>query len=143
MRTFALDDIRDIEWMKGSRFEYPADYDPAKIAPGAFGLVPGPATNVRIFFTDKVARYVRRRLWHPSQNIRRVKAGIELAMVLSGTTELVSWVLSFGREAELLEPQSLRDELAREAAGMRTRYRVRPRRAEAPRSSGQKPAASS
>ena len=39
-----------------------------------------------------------------------------------GITELVSWVLSFGAEAEVLEPQSLRDEIARELRGALARY---------------------
>jgi proteasome accessory factor B len=136
IRTLSLDDVRDVEWMRGARFEYPASYDPSQVAHGAFGLIRGPTTRVRIFFSEKVARFIRRRQWHPTQRIRRVEGGIELAMVLDGTRELVSWVLGWGAEAELIEPESLRDELMREAVRMAGRYRGKPK---AP----QKPAASS
>ena len=140
IRTFSLDEVRDVEWIRGARFQYPADYDPAQIAHGAFGLIRGPKTRVRILFSDKVARFIRRRTWHPTQRIRRVRGGIELTMVLDGTTELVSWVLSWGREAELLEPQSLREELAREASKMKSRYARKPR-ATRPVESAEAPAA--
>lgn len=122
LRTFSLDGFRDIDWLRGEKFEYPAGYHPSKLAEGAFGLITGPRTRVRIFFDDKVSRFVRRRQWHPTQEIKRVPTGIELAMEVSGTVELVSWVLGFGRQAEVLEPDSLREELALELRGAAKRY---------------------
>jgi hypothetical protein len=69
-----------------------------------------------------VARFVKRRLWHPTQQIRRVGGGIELTMDVAGTTELVSWVLGFGDKAEVLEPESLREEVGAELARAAARY---------------------
>jgi predicted DNA-binding transcriptional regulator YafY len=122
IRIFSLDGFRHVEWLKGEKFEYPAEYHPSKLAEGAFGLIPGPRTRVRIFFTEKVARFVRRRQWHPTQQIKRVEGGIELVMEVSGTVELVSWVLGFGDKAEVLEPQSLREEVAAETQRAAARY---------------------
>jgi predicted DNA-binding transcriptional regulator YafY len=79
---------------------------------------------VRIFFDDKVARFVRRRTWHPTQKITKAEGGIVLTMQVAGTTELESWVLGFGEFAEVLEPAELRGKVAaslRKAAG---RYRA-------------------
>jgi len=125
IRTFSLDGFRHVEWLKGERFEYPADYHPSKLAEGAFGLIPGPRTRVRIFFDDKVARFVRRRQWHPTQEIKRVERGVELTMEVSGTVELVSWVLGFSDQAEVLEPQTLRDQVAAELARASAKYAAR------------------
>jgi predicted DNA-binding transcriptional regulator YafY len=122
IRTFSLDGFREVEWQKGERFEYPADYHPAQLVEGAFGLIGGPRTRVRIFFDEKVARFVKRRLWHPTQQIHRVSGGIELSMDVAGTTELVSWVLGFGDKAEVLEPESLRDEISAEIRQAAARY---------------------
>lgn len=122
VRTLALDEISEVAWLKGERFDYPADYDPAKVAAGAFGIIAGPTTRVRIRFTQKVARFIRRRLWHPSQRVRRTTGGIELEMEVAGTTELVSWLLSWGDQAELVEPERLREDLARETAAMAALY---------------------
>ncbi len=122
IRTFSLDGFRDIDWISRDKFDYPADYQPAKLAEGAFGLISGPRTRVRIFFDDKVARFVRRRRWHPTQVVKRVPGGVEFTMDVSGTVEVVSWVLGFGDQAEVLEPGSLRDQVAAELARAAARY---------------------
>jgi proteasome accessory factor B len=125
IRTFSLDGFRDVDWIRGDRFEYPADYHPSKLAEGAFGLITGPRTRVRIFFDEKVSRFVRRRQWHPTQEVKRVPGGIELTMDVSGTVEVLSWVLGFGDKAEVLEPGSLRDQVAAELERATARYRGR------------------
>ena len=116
IRTFALDGFSEVEWMRGQGFEYPADYHPARRYEGAFGIFGGEPTNVRIRFSSKVARFVTRRRWHPSQRIANVEGGVELTMTVRGSTEVLSWVLGFGKEAEVIEPAELRaavrDELA-------------------------------
>jgi predicted DNA-binding transcriptional regulator YafY len=109
LRTFALDGFREVEWLRGQRFEYPADFQPAQLTEGAFGLIRGKeATRVRIWFDEKVARYVQRRQWHPSQRFKKGKrGGIEMTMDVRGTTEVVSWVLGFGDKARVVEPPGL------------------------------------
>src|SRR5262249_41988628 len=105
IRTFALDGFREVEWLRGQTFEYPGAYRPEQITEGAFGLIRGKeVTRVRIRFDDKVARYVQRRMWHPTQKFRRVAGGVEMTMDVRGTTEVVSWVLGFGDKARIVEP---------------------------------------
>ena len=48
--------------------------------------------------------------------------GVELTMDVSGTVEIVSWVLGFGNQAEVLEPQALRDPVAAELGRAAARY---------------------
>ena len=81
---------------------------------GAFGLIRGKPALVRILFDAKVAPYVRRRQWHPSQRFRRVSGGVEMTMDVRGTVEVISWVLGFGRRAQALAPGELRDAIAAE-----------------------------
>ena len=73
---------------------------------------------MRIRFDDKVARYVQRRMWHPTQKFRKVAGGVEMTMDARGTTEVVSWVLGFGDKARVMEPKALRDQIAAEASRM-------------------------
>jgi predicted DNA-binding transcriptional regulator YafY len=122
VRTFALDGFRQIDWLRNERFTYPKEYDPQKLFEGNFGLIGGLETDVRIFFTDKVARFVRRRTWHPTEKIKKVPDGIELSMRVKGTVEIISWVLSFGEHAELLEPPELRQAVVDELRGAVARY---------------------
>ena len=51
LRTFALDAFREVEWLRGDKFDYPADYRPEQVTEGAFGLIRGSeVTRVRILF---------------------------------------------------------------------------------------------
>ena len=123
VRTFALDGFREVEWLRGDRFEYPPDYRPEQITEGAFGMIRGELTRVRIVFDSKVARYVQRRQWHPTQHFRRtVGGGVEMTMDLRGTVEVVSWVLGFGERALVLEPAGLREAVAGELGRAAGRY---------------------
>ncbi len=122
VRTFSLDGFKEVDWQKGAKFKYPADHQPSRLFEGAFGLHVGPRTQVRIFFAGDVARYVRRRQWHPTQQIKKVEGGIELSMEVAGTVELVSWVLGWGDKAEVLEPESLREEIGAELGRAAARY---------------------
>ena len=142
IRTFALDGFREVDWLRGDRFEYPADYlakwdaesksrrltgvaayRPEQLTEGAFGLIRGESTHVRILFHPKGARYVQRRQWHPTQQFRRLEGGgVEMTMDLRGTVEVVSWVLGFGAKATVLDPPVLRREIAREMTAVAANY---------------------
>jgi predicted DNA-binding transcriptional regulator YafY len=122
LRTFALDGFSALDWKKGDRFKYPADYDPTKLVEGAFGLFGGAATEVKIFFSSRVARYVERRQWHPTQKVSKVPGGVELKMTVHGTVEIRSWVLGFGDQAEVIDPPALRQAVAEELARASERY---------------------
>jgi proteasome accessory factor B len=128
IRTFALDGFRSVDWLKHERFDYPPDYDPATLAQGAFGLIGGAERQtIRIFFDAKVARYVRRRRWHPTQRVTNVRGGIELVMDVAGDVEVVSWVLGFGDKARVLEPAGLRDRVLDQMSRAVALYNPQPR----------------
>jgi predicted DNA-binding transcriptional regulator YafY len=62
-----------------------------------------------------VARRVAETRWHPSQ---RLEWGDDGSLVwrgrVAGTHEVRVWILGWGADAEVLEPRSLRDEVAAE-----------------------------
>ncbi|HXU69811.1 MAG TPA: WYL domain-containing protein [Polyangia bacterium] len=78
--------------------------------------------RVRVFFDERVARFVRRRQWHPTQRIRNVSGGIELTMDVAGTLEVANWVLGFGDKAMVLEPPELRSDIANELSRAASAY---------------------
>ena len=78
---------------------------------------------MRILFDPKVARYVERVLWHPTQRFKRTAAGLEMTMEVRGTTEVVGWVLGFGGDARVLEPEGLRKAVGDQHRRAAARYR--------------------
>jgi predicted DNA-binding transcriptional regulator YafY len=117
LRTFAVDRIRALE-PTGRKFELPADFDFDSYIANSFGVIAEPALRVRIRFAPRWASYVAERTWHGSQVLRTAEDGsLELCMEVGGTAEIRTWVLSFGSGAEVLEPESLRQEVRSELAG--------------------------
>ena len=79
---------------------------------------------VKIRFSPDVARYVTESQWHPSQQCDLQRDGsLIVQLSLSGMTEVKSWVLSFGKHAEVLEPEELRDEIRQELEACLENYR--------------------
>jgi predicted DNA-binding transcriptional regulator YafY len=122
IRTFAVDRIGALE-PTGGRFRVREGFDFDAYIGGSFGVVAEPALRVRIRFEGPTANYVEERSWHPSQELARDSRGrLELAMEVGGSTELRAWILSFGAGAEVLEPESLRAEVARDLEAALARY---------------------
>jgi predicted DNA-binding transcriptional regulator YafY len=124
IRTFAVQRIGALE-LRERRFEPAPDFDFDAYTGSSFGVVAEPAVHVRIRFERRWATYVEEHVWHPSQTLERQRGGhLELGMQVGGTAELRQWILSFGAGAEVLEPASLRDEVAAELRGALARYRA-------------------
>ena len=123
IRTFAVDRIREVT-TTDEEFRIPASFDFDTYTASSFGVVAEPAMEVRIRFDRSWALHVEEHSWHPSQKLERNRDGsLDLLMEVGGTTELRNWVLSFGAGAEVLEPESLRDEVAHELDRALARYR--------------------
>ena len=108
------------------RFHRPDDFDMRKHFAGSFGVFQGNGdVRVVIRFAREVSRYVSEAQWHPSQELHPQRDGSVLAAFrLTATAEIKSWILSFGRHAEALEPIDLRTEIADELRLLDTRYRL-------------------
>jgi predicted DNA-binding transcriptional regulator YafY len=71
---------------------------------------------VKVLFVPNLARYVRGRLWHPSQKLRDQPDGrLELTLRVADTLEVRRCILGFGVQAEVIEPLAMREALQREA----------------------------
>jgi hypothetical protein len=102
----------------GKHFKLPPGYDRDKIIGTGFGSgLFGDANpqNIRIQFNAQLAPLISERIWHPSQKItRHGKDGeIVLQLLVSLDFELENWIRGWGRGATVLEPDSLREAVAR------------------------------
>jgi len=123
LRTFAVERIASVRTER-ERFELPSDFQPQEQLRNAFGIVEEKAVPIRVRFSPVVAHTVRDRIWHSSQNIGEEGSGaIVISFEAGGAMEILSWVLSYGRHAEILEPPELRAEMARITAEMGSMYR--------------------
>ena len=116
LRVFAVDRI---QWVKLThrRFEIPEDFDFDKFAESAFSMIGGEAQEVRIWFSPWQARFIRERIWHPSQKIDTCPDGsIVLTIQVADLGEVKRWLIGFGAEAEVIGPDSLRQQITDECA---------------------------
>lgn len=122
VRTFAIERITEVR-PTTERFQMPEGYRPEEALDDAFGIVSEQACTVKVRFSAEVAHSVRGRVWHPGQSVLEEADGsVVVSFQAGGVLEIVSWVLSYGRHAELLEPASIREQLAEHAAELTERY---------------------
>lgn len=116
VRIFAVDRIKMIN-LTSERFEVPADFNADEFMKASFGVFQGQPVRVRIRFSSDAAEYVQEKVWHESQKITENRDGsIILELEVAGTREIKHWILRWGSQAQVLEPDSLREEIRSEAA---------------------------
>jgi predicted DNA-binding transcriptional regulator YafY len=65
--------------------------------------------TVKIRISPDWARWVGEKIWHESQKITKLSDGsLEMAFRVAGLEEIKRWILSFGPEAQVLEPSRLK-----------------------------------
>lgn len=122
VRTFAVERTERIEVLDAS-FEIPADFNVSEYARGAFGIAGGNAEPVEIVFDGEMAGYIRERVWHESQSLEdRADGSVVLKMNVAPGWELRSWIKGFLPHARVVQPASLRDEIARDIENARKSF---------------------
>lgn len=112
LRTFAVDRIEHLS-LTEERFE------PLELPDDAFahslGVNQGTPEKVEILIAPKLARYVRERIWHPSQQITDGPDGaVRITLNVVHDWALKSWILGFGGLARVLSPEALAAEVKAE-----------------------------
>ncbi|KFE66484.1 helix-turn-helix transcriptional regulator [Hyalangium minutum] len=126
LRSFRFSRIRSAE-AEGRPFKYPtkAEYDPEQVFARSFGIFmmeDQPVEHVELKLHARWAAHVKSHRWHRSQRAVVLGGEVHIHLDVCVCPEVEAWVLSFGEEAEILRPQSLRDKLAKRAEALRQRY---------------------
>lgn len=114
VRDFGLHRIQNRTVLESpNAFTVPKTFDVAAHLESAFELRRGePIVTVRARFSPTQSRWVRERVYHPTQTVTEEGDGsIVVSLRVSGTAEAKRWIMSFGAEAEVLEPEQLRREI--------------------------------
>ena len=123
IRLFAVDRIKKLETMD-TTFESPDNFDIERLLHSSFGAFIGDVTPVEIRFSPDVAGYVMEKIWHESQAIeQQLDGSIVFRAEVAGTKEIKFWIMSWGSKAQVLSPESLRNEIAAEAGAMLGNYK--------------------
>jgi predicted DNA-binding transcriptional regulator YafY len=114
LRTFAVERIQSAK-VTNRRFEIPADFNFEEFRKTAFNVIFGEPQEVKIRFSPAQAPYIKERTWHPSQQIETEDDGsIVLTMRVADLDEVKRWLIGFGAEATVLEPDELAGEIVQE-----------------------------
>ena len=125
MRTYKVERIRSAT-LTTDRYEIPDDFDPDAWLANSWGIWSSegtPTVRIRLRFDASIAHRVREAVWHRSQELTELPGGgVELAVAVAGIVEIQPWILSWGGDAEVLEPADLRDAIAASVRRAAERY---------------------
>jgi predicted DNA-binding transcriptional regulator YafY len=123
VRTFNVGRIQTLDLLD-ERFEIPRGFNLQRYLGNAWHLIPdGPDCNITVWFSPMVARNVAEVVWHKSQRIAWQPDGsLHFQVRVSGIREISWWILGYGDQAEVLEPEPLRELIATHAANLVNRY---------------------
>jgi predicted DNA-binding transcriptional regulator YafY len=88
----------------------------------SFGVFHTDVEKVVIRFNPSLERYLKENIWHPSQEFEKHEDGSLLMTMDGGLQEVMSWVMGFGRQAEVLEPGHFRKAVKEELMATAGKY---------------------
>lgn len=111
-RTFRLNRVKAVRFTD-MHFTRHADYNFTERHKYSFSVFVGETIQkVRVRFSKRIAPYIREACWHRTQDLTPQPDGSLLFEVeVNDPREVGWWVLQWGADAEVLEPESLRREL--------------------------------
>ena len=69
--------------------------------------------QIALRFSGRAAQLVRERNWHASQRLQELASGeLEVSLRLNSLEEIVPWILSWGRQCDVIRPARLRKKVS-------------------------------
>jgi predicted DNA-binding transcriptional regulator YafY len=115
LRVFRVNRIKQVE-RTGISGVMVTDYSFARRFHDTFSTFVGEGTTtVKVRFSKRIAPYIKESLWHGSQQLAALPdGGLLYEVSVSYPKEVAWWAMSWGSEAEVLEPPELRTYVADE-----------------------------
>jgi predicted DNA-binding transcriptional regulator YafY len=113
VRTFKTDQIIGDVVVLDENYETPDDFCVNDFLDDTFGLYIGrDPVIVKLRFSPIAGKLVTQTIWHPSQNAELRKDGsVMLTFHMRNAVHLREWILGWGANVEVLEPESLRNQI--------------------------------
>ena len=121
--AFRLNHIEQME-VKSETFTIPPEFNIIEFFNSAWGLdLSGSVQTVKLHFVPKLKRAICAARWHPTQILEPLEDGsLNMTIRIKDNHDFIGWILSWGDMVEVLEPQSLREEIMRILESSRKRY---------------------
>lgn len=90
-------------------FIFPKDFSRDEFMRHSFKVIHDDLYSVKVRISPNWARWVGEKIWHESQKAKKNEdRSLELIFRVAGLEEIKRWILSFGPEAVVLEPDKLK-----------------------------------
>ena len=110
-RIFRLSRIKKLSLLDGN-FGRDKSFSLEKYFEGSWEIYQGKTIDFKIRFWGKAARVIETGKRHPTEKIEKLKDGsVIYSAQAKGEDEILRWILTFGEEAEILQPKSLKDKM--------------------------------
>jgi len=118
VRMFSTVRIRRTE-PTGQKFQRPDNFDITTYLGNSFRAVRGEGDqtwNVRLQFRVEMAGRIREKVWHHTQTLEdQLDGSVIMHLQVSSLIEIRRWVLYWGADCRVLEPEELKNEVRRQA----------------------------
>lgn len=126
LRTFSLDRIVDLVLIERNFLDN-HDFDTRRFFAHSFGItvIDALPQKVGLRFSERMAPYIESQPIHQSQKIiRRSKNQLEIEIEVLITVELISAILGFGDQVEVLYPQHFRQDVYEALSRTISKYKL-------------------
>ncbi len=115
-RMFAVERIKSVTSTE-LPYQIPLHFDFEAFVEDSLTVMRGPRIDIELEFDKPTAGWVKDRIWHPSQQLKRLPGNkLRMTLTVADSRELVGWILSFGSGVRVVRPDSLRATVKQEAA---------------------------
>lgn len=110
-RTFRLGRIQRVHALS-ENFEIPEDFSISDYFRSMWGVTRDRLYHFRVRFSNEAAIAIKTSRHHPDEQITELENGdILYELIAGGDEEFIRWVLSYGKNAEIMAPKSSREKM--------------------------------
>ena len=113
IRTFKIERMESVQLLN-EKYDVPSSFDANRYLGSALGITTsGKEETVKLKFSPEIGRVAQETRWHPSQVTQVQPDGSALVtFTVCITPQVESFVLGWGKNVEVLEPEKLRTKIA-------------------------------
>ncbi|UMZ73737.1 helix-turn-helix transcriptional regulator [Natranaerofaba carboxydovora] len=121
IRMFKCSRIKQLKTLP-DKYEIPKGFELEEFLTDSFDLMRGEPATIAVKFTEEVAPLIEETTFNPKEKKTKKDGEIIYQITAANWRDVYSWVLSFGRKAEILEPKWLREKMLEEINDMKALY---------------------